>query len=430
MKKIVSFILVACLSLSLAACSSDSNDTANKPVKIAFYTYNYMAQQKDGVDKLIADFKKDNPDIDVEVVYVTSEEINTKIQADIAAGVEPDVIQVVFDALDFAQNNYGVQDLNELVDKTELEEHLKGFEPAALNVAKIDGKMLGLPYTFSTPVLFYNATLLEEAGLDPDTPPTTWEEVEKYALQIKEQTSNDGFLFGGYLLSDCFLQALIKSNGGSIMSSDRTTIQYGEQPAIEALSMLKNMVTNGAQPKITDSMQGVEAFSGGKLGMMLYTSALQASMIKAADEGGWELRTAKMPAFGDKPAVPVNTGSGLFICTKDKAKQEAAWKFIKYVTSDEGYTVITSMMGYPPLRPAIIEDERYLKKWAEENPLAGPNLEQLKIVTPWQSYPGNNWYQIEQLLMDASVKAVFTDADVAQTMQDAQNQAQSLMPKK
>lgn len=451
MKKIVSLFIAILLAVSLAACAgTTATDTSgepsasgsapsgaapsaaesadsDEPVHITFYTYNYMAQQKEGVDTLIAEFQEANPNITVEVVYASSTDINTKIPADLAAGVTPDLIQVVFDSLDYAVHNYGVQDLNTLVDPAELSEHLAGFEPAALEVAKVDGKLYGLPYTFSTPVLFYNVALFEQAGLDPDAPPQTWDEVAQYALQIKQNTDAEGFVFGGTTMGDWLLQGLIKSNGGSVMSDDKSAITFGEDPAIEAISMLQEMHENGAHADLTD-FQAFEAFPQGQLGMLLSTSALQASMLKGAEAAGWEMRTAKMPSFGNKATVPCNSGSGLFICSTDPAKQQASWKFMKYLTSERGYTVITTMMGYPPLRPDIVNDEQYLKQWAEENPLVQPNLEQLKYVSPWQSYPGDNWFQIETILLDAFNKCLFSDADVAQTMTDAQTQAQSLMP--
>lgn len=434
MQRILSIILVLVLIFSLAACSTqsdagttDNGNSSSEPTKITFYTYNMMSTQAAGVEKLLGDFHAANKDVEVEVVYAQSTDLNTKIQADIASGITPDIIQLTFDALDFGVNNFGVQNLNDIAEKDELAAHLEGFEPAALEVAKLDGKLVGLPYTFSTPVLFYNATLFEQAGLDPDSPPITWKEVEQYALQIKEVTGIDGFVFGGTTANDWLVQGLLKSNGGSVMSSDRKTIQFGEKEAVDAISMLQKMRQNSAHSEMSD-YQAWEAFPAGNLGMMLTTSAMQANMIQGANAAGWELRTAKMPSFGSTQAVPVNSGSGLFICSEDPDKQQAAWKFLKYVTSEEGYTTITTLMGYPPLRPAIVEDEKYLKQWAEENTLVGPNLEQLAVVSQWKSYPGSNWQQIELLLMDAFNRCLFTDADVAQTMKDAQTQAQSLMP--
>jgi multiple sugar transport system substrate-binding protein len=422
-------LLGALAVFTFGSCGGQKKAAGDQgPVNITFYTYNYMNQQKAGVDQLLREFHEANPDITVEMVFAPSTELNSKIQADIAAGVVPDVIQIVFDALDYSVRNFGIQDLNNIAPAEDLRDHLAGFSPAALGVAKLDGRLYGLPYTFSTPMLFYNTAIFREAGLDPDKPPRTWEELRNAARQIAERTGKNSFVLGGTTANDWLLQALILSNGGSVLSPDRKTITFGEAPALEVMEMLQSMRREGAHASMND-VQGWEAFFAGNLGMILTTAAMQSSMLGASKAAGWELRTARMPSFGDKPAVPVNSGSGLFVCSRDPKKQAAAWRFIKFVTSDRGYTIITTMMGYPPLRPNVTADERYLKTWAEENPLVQPNLEQIEIVTPWQSYPGSNWQQIERILMDAMNKCLFTDANVRETLQAAQKQAQSLMPK-
>lgn len=414
-------------SPSSSGTASGSASGASAPVHLSFYTYNYMSQQKDGVDQLIKEFETANPNTTVNVVYIPSTQLNSKIGADIAAGVTPDLIQVVFDALQYDVKNFGVQDLSKIVDAKDLSAHLAGFIPAALNVAKVDGKLYGLPYTFSTPVLFYNTQVFKKAGLDPAVPPTTWDQVSADALQIKQKTGTDGFVFGDTTANDWLVQGLFKSNGGDVMSADGKTITFGEKPAVDAVSTLVAMRRNGSSPNMTD-MQAFEAFPQGKLGMLLTTSAMQASMLKGAKAGGWEMEAAKMPSFAGKSAVPVNSGSGLFICSKDPAKQQAAWKFLKFLTSDEGYTVITTKMGYPPLRTSTVTSDKYLKKWVTANPLVKSNLAQLQYVSPWRSYPGDNWQQIEKILMDAFDSCLFSNVDVTQTMQAAQKQAQALMP--
>lgn len=151
-------------------------------------------------------------------------------------------------------------------------------------------------------------------------------------------------------------------------------------------------------------------------------------MIGNAQANGWELRAAAMPAFGDLPTTPVNSGSALFIFSDDPAKQRAAWEFVRFVTSERGYTIITSDIGYLPLRPAIVEDPAYLRDWAEANPLVFPNLEQLTRLRQWVSYPGPNWRQIETILLEAVQQAVTSDGDVAAIMTDAAARAQGLMP--
>jgi len=135
-----------------------------------------------------------------------------------------------------------------------------------------------------------------------------------------------------------------------------------------------------------------------------------------------------MPRFGDKPTRPNNSGSALTIHTTDPLKQRAAWELMKFLTSEHGYTVITSEIGYLPLRPAIVTDPAYLAGWIAEHPLVAPNLEQLDRLEPWDPMPGPNYRQIVKTMMDAVDMAVFGGADVQATLADAQANAQALMP--
>ncbi|THF74722.1 ABC transporter substrate-binding protein [Cohnella fermenti] len=411
-----------------ASPSSSSSSSSDEKVTIKFYSYNLAtAGQKEGTQKLIDEFEAENPNITIEGIPVASTDINAKVQADIAAGSPPDVAQLVFDGLDFIANNFGAKPLEDIVPADELAAAFEGFNPNGLKLGQLNGKTYGLPFTFSTPVLFYNSSLFEKAGLDPAFPPTTWAEVKEDALAIADATGTTGVHIGGSVGNDWLVQAIIGSNGGKVLSDDRTTIEFGSNEAIDAIKMWQDMVLSGANSKMNDG-EAIEAFTQGKLGMILFTSALQNMFIGAAQAGGWELQAAQMPSFGDKTTTPVNSGSALFILSDDKAKQEAAWKFLKFVTSERGYTIITSEIGYLPLRPSIVEDPAYLKDWVEQNPLIKPNLAQLERLTPWVSYPGSNWYQIETILLEAVQKAIQSKDDVSKIMQDAQKRAQDLMP--
>ncbi|WP_337104148.1 ABC transporter substrate-binding protein [Paenibacillus sp. YIM B09110] len=410
-----------------ANAAKTDNTASNEQVTLKFYSYNLaIASQVPGTEKLIKEFEDAHPNIKIDAIPVASTDINAKVQADIVAGTAPDIAQLTFDGLDFAVNNFNAKPLEDIVPADELQSNFEGFSPNGMKLGQLNGKTYGLPFTFSTPVLFYNAKLFQDAGLDPEAPPTTWEQVKEYGLQIGEKTGVTGTHVGGAAGGDWIIQALIGSNGGQALSDDRKTIKFGEPEAIGAIEMWQDLIKSGANSKLNDG-EAMEAFSQGKLGMLLFTSAIQSSFVAASQAGGWELKTAKMPAFGDKPTTPVNSGSALFILTDDKAKQQAAWEFLKFATSERGYTIITSEIGYLPLRPAIVEDPNYLKGWVEANPLVKPNLEQLDSLKPWVSYPGANWKQIETILNDSVSKAIVSDGDVASIMQDAQKRAQSLI---
>jgi multiple sugar transport system substrate-binding protein len=162
--------------------------------------------------------------------------------------------------------------------------------------------------------------------------------------------------------------------------------------------------------------------------MILTTSVYQRAFLNAAKDK-FELRAAKMPGFGDKPAQPTNSGSALFILSKDPAKQRAAWELIKHMTSKRGYTVITSKIGYLPLRLDIVDDPQYLGNWVRENPMVRPNLEQLSRLNQWVAFPGSNYRQISRIEVAAVNEAVFGDGEVAKIMREAQDRAQALMPR-
>ncbi len=402
-------------------------EVAKEPVTITFYSYNLgHATFGAGTEKLIKEFMELNPHITVEGVAVPGAEINAKVQADLVAGNPPDVAQLIFDGLDHYVTNFNAKPIETIASKEDIEQHFEGFSPNGLKLGQLNGQTYGVAFTFSTPVLFYNANILKAAGLDPENPPTTWKEVKEYATAIVDKTDAEGVYIAGLAGFDWIIQSLIASNGGNVLSSDRKNITFAQPEAIEAISMWQDLVKSGVHSTLTAG-EIMETMFKGNLGMYLQTSAVQNTMIKNSQDNQWELRAAAMPSFDVKPTAPVNSGSALFILSDDVAKQQAAWEFLKFVTSARGYTIITSEIGYLPLRPAIVDDPQYLKPWVEANPLVKPNLEQLERLTAWQSYPGPNWRQIENILLEATEKAVNTDGNVTEIMTEAQTRAQELL---
>jgi multiple sugar transport system substrate-binding protein len=425
-----SFLLGAlALTISTPVLAQTMAPTIEQPVTITFYNYNLASAGlgADATRKLIAEFMAANPNVTVEGIGYSSADAS-RIQADLAAGLPVDLVQTVFSDLDFAVQNFGAQALEDIAPAEEITAHLAGMHPNGTKLGVLNGKTYGLAYTFSTPVLFYNADLFRAAGLDPENPPQTWDELKTAALAIEEKTEAEGFTGGitGPGAVDWLFQGVVRSNNGEVISRDRTTMKFAEPEAVEAVKMLRDLYDAGAYENY-DFNGAIEGMAAGKLGMYLQTSALQSSLVSGA-EGNYELRATTMPRFGEKPTRPNNSGSALTIHTTDPLKQRAAWELMKFLTSEHGYTVITSEIGYLPLRPAIVDDPKYLAGWVSEHPLVQPNLEQLDRLEPWDPMPGPNYRQIMKTMMDAVEMSVFGGADVEATLKDAQANAQALMP--
>jgi multiple sugar transport system substrate-binding protein len=193
--------------------------------------------------------------------------------------------------------------------------------------------------------------------------------------------------------------------------------------------MWQDLVVSGVHPpSVTTDYLG-DGFGAGKTAMYLQTSALQGALLNAS-RGKWELRTAPMPAFGDQQPRPTNSGSALFVLADDPRKQRAAWELMKFLTSEHGYTIIQSKIGYLPLRPGIVDDPRYLKDWVAENPLVLPNLQQLDRLDPWVGFPGANYASTRTTMMKALEDVVMGDADAESTLRDAQQRAAQMLPRR
>ncbi|MBP1844862.1 multiple sugar transport system substrate-binding protein [Rhizobium petrolearium] len=400
----------------------------DKPVTISFYNYN-LASASAGADatrELLAMFEKKFPNIKVETIAVPSNEIMSRVQADIVAGRQPDVAQLVFRDLIYIASDLGANALEDMVNPEELKAHLTGMIPQGLELGKVDGKTYGLAYTFSTPILYYNADLFKQAGLDPDNPPKTWTDVDAAGRAIKEKAGKNGFFPGAYGPVDgtFVYQAIVMSNGGKVRDGNKLT--FADTNAADAVKMLRGMVESGAHAKI-DVASPSDTFAAGNLGMFLYTSAVYGSYKKAAKDK-FDLRMAPMPSFGEKPTAPTNSGSALYVFSKDPEKQRAAYELLKFLTSKEAYTVITSKIGYLPLRLDIVDDPNYLASWVKENPMFRANLKQLDHLTPNIAFPGPNYRQVEKMMMDSVREAVFGTGDPSAVLTAAQDEGQSLMP--
>ncbi|MFN6978547.1 MAG: ABC transporter substrate-binding protein [Gemmobacter sp.] len=429
-RALTALMLSAAMLPAPFAAAQTAAPASDAPVTIRFYNYNLASAGigKEATEEMLGAFAQSHPHITIEPVPTPAAEVMARIQADVIAGNGPDLAQVIFADLGYVVENFGIAPLEDVVPADELAEHLGGMFPNGVELGRLGGKTYGLAYVFSTPVLFYNADLFRAAGLDPDAPPRTWAEVAAAADAIAA-TGNVGLATGifGPSAYDWLFQGFIRSNGGRVMSDDRKRMMFGEPEAVEAILTLRAMAQSGAMPNLPVA-GAIEAMSSGKAGMYLQTSAVQGALMRGA-KGNFDLRAAPMPTFADKPATPTNSGSALVIMARDPARQRAAWELMKHLTSDYGYTVITSKIGYVPLRPNAIESEEFLAPWLRENPIVAPNIAQLSVLTPWVPLPGPNYRQILATMMNAAEQAVFGEGDPATILAEAQARAQALMPR-
>ena len=387
-------------------------------------------EAKSTLNGFISSFEALHPNITITVQVTTAATgaaTLAVVQKDEAAGTPPDVVQTGMDMLRYlATGGLGAQNLTQVAGASSIASEWGGTDPYPASIQQlglVNGQLYAIPWVLSTPILFYNAALFTKAGLDPSKPPTTWAQVQADALAIKK-TGADG-------LSNCAAgessgnvdwctQAVIRSNGGTVASSDASTLEWTSPATVAAVSELGTLGKSGAMVNLT-SAQAVQEFTTGKLGMVIGSSAEQTALL---DGGKIDLKDSTLPSFGSAQSVPVNSGSGLSILSKDSAKQQAAWQWIQYLTSPAAYKTITTQIGYAPLRTSLASQ---LGTGTAASVLTEPNITQLNRLVAWQDYPGPNFGSIEKLLETAVTNVAFENQPAASALSAAQQQATPLL---
>jgi multiple sugar transport system substrate-binding protein len=430
------------LAAPAGAASTSGSGIANVPagtqvaIKLATYLPDLGTPATNALNAMVQGFETAHPNIHVslETEPVTTQgAISAQVQQDAVVGQTPDIVQVGFAELRNIVKIFGGVDLTNAIGDAGLATEWGGtyrYAPAVTQLGKINGDVYGIPWTLSTPMLFYNADLFRKAGLNPSDPPTTWAEVKTDALAIKSATGASGLENGCIGASaggaDWCLQAMIDSAGGAVMNAKQSKTTFTDPKLITAMDTLQQLGSSGAMVDLSNA-QTVQAWGAGQLAMVLNSSAIQTTLLNASKSANFTMMAAKQPGFGKLPTIATNSGSAMVMLSKSHVQREADWELMKWLTSPASETSITENMGYVPLRPSIADSSQYLQSWAYANSFLSPNLYQLEHIKPWEPYPGPNFVSLQSTLVNAATSIAFQNANPAVTMATAQAQASALV---
>ena len=404
--KLFACVCAGLMVLSLAGCGGEQKQTKEAEKKVQIQYWHVAAESFGGatVKDLVTDFNKTHPNIEVVEKYNPDmyKGLTQNLQAAIAAGKSPDVVQMGWSYLNYAADNFKYTDIASVINKqspADKDFFAQNFLPNVLALAQTDdGKQIGVPYSVSVPVLFINPELFAKAGLDPQNPPKTWQEVEAAAKQIKDKTGNIGFFMQEYA-DNWAQQAIIESNGGFMLKKVDGKVKAGfDTPdAAAAYQVLADMVENGSGLHATNE-EGFQAFLSGKVGMVCTTIGKRANFEKSAK---FPVMVARFPVFQGKPLKVPAGGNFLMMFSKDADKQKAAWEFIKYLESPEAMSKWSTGTGYLPPIKDIEKRSTVFQELVKNNKNVQVALSSMPSLVKWASFPGANGLQAEQLLIDA-----------------------------
>lgn len=417
------FLLVTALALVIVGTMGAAAQDA--PITIEYWNINTANFGGPQVDALIASFEAANPDINVESRPKQSyPELVQDAQTGIAAGNPPDIVQAGWPYLNYVANNLPYIPLDTLVETYGGEEVVAAIPQNIYDLTLVGGEHVGLAYSLSNAVVYYNADLFIEAGLDPENPPQTIAEWTE-AGRILKETLDLPINAIDYGEDNWAVENLIASNGGSLLiCEDDGTYGSGlnSPEAAEALQVWADWVANGYAVNATD--QARQVFWTGEAGSLIWSIAGRATV---ASNAAFDLRATTYPSFGDKPQRLPTGGNMLVIFSTDPAKQEAAWRFAQHLASPEGVTEWTMGTGYVPLIPELAQDENYLAGFIEENPIQQVAIDQIPSMFTWTSFPGDDGLAAGRALFEAVQSALSGQATAADALAAAHEEVNRLV---
>ncbi|MFJ4709326.1 ABC transporter substrate-binding protein [Streptomyces anulatus] len=437
----VTAVATALTITGLAACDAESDSAADGKTHITVNCWPQPSAKVDHqrFDEDVRTFEKQNPDIDVTAHDAFPCQDPKTFDAKLAGGQMEDVFYTYF------TDTERVVSINQAADITEYVKDLKAYKDIAQplrDAYTVDGKIYGIPRTNYSMGLLYSKPLFTKAGLDPDKPPATWEEVRAAAKKIA--ALGDGTVgFAEYSAQNqggWHFTASIYSQGGAVVSEDgkKATVDTPEGKAV--LQNLKDMRwrddSMGAKQLliINDTLQ---MMGSGKLGMYLAAPDNVPRIVKEAGGKYEDLAFAPMP--GGKGTLM--GGDGYMFNKKASPEQIKAglkWLEWTFLTPGQGYmnnyaraAEDKSPVGLPEPRlftGATDARDQELKKASANVPVANYQAfidggQQLDMKL--EPKHGQQIYAV----LDGAVSAVLTkkDADIDALLKDAQSKIDGIL---
>lgn len=432
-KRLLSCSLAALLlgTTVLSGCSGktdgESKSEDGKTHLTFYFPVNVGGDVAKLVEQLCKDFTDDNPDIVVDPVYTGNyDDTVTKIQSAIQGGNPPDVfVNLATQRFTMASTGMAMPLDDLIAEDGEGQAYIDDFLDGFMEDSYVDGQIYSIPFQRSTEILFYNKDAFAEVGLDPESPPETWDEVVEYGEKLTKDgrygvgiALNSGsaqWTFGGFCLQN-------SANGENLMTDDGKKVLFDTPENVEALQFwldLQNKYKIMA-PGIVQWTDLPTQFLAGEVAMIYHTTG---NLTNIRENANFDFGTAFLP--GNKRMGACTGGGNLYITNGiPEDHVQAAWKFIKYITSTDKAAQWALDTGYVPTRESCFETDEITTYYAEF-PQAKVAYEQISVAKP--ELTTYNAAEMWRVLNDHIQSAVTGEATAAEALADAQEEATDIL---
>jgi len=354
-KKGLYLFMMLLVVAALTACGGGEKADGSGKVTIEFMHSSVEQERLAVIDKLVAKFEKENPDIKIKQVPVEEDSYNTKIVTLASAGKLPAVLEV---GQDYAK----VMDKDQLIDKGSVKTVLakagkENFYEGALKLVKTeDGKSYtGVPISGWVQGIWYNKEMLAAKGFQE---PKNWDDVLAIAKAFTDEKNKKyGIAIptveGGFS-EQAFSQFALSNNANILDGKGKLDVNSTEMK--EALTFYQEL-SKYTMPGSNDVTEVKDAFMNGSAPMAVYSTYILPAVFEEGNAAniGFAIPTQKTKAvFGTVSALTISSGL-------EDDQKKAAEKFVEFMAQPESMTnwVLMSPGGAQPVSKQVIENEKY-----------------------------------------------------------------------
>ncbi|HYP82521.1 ABC transporter substrate-binding protein [Variovorax sp.] len=401
---------------------------AQAPVEVSFYypvaVGGPIAKTIDGFAE---GFMKENPGIKVSPIYAgTYQETIVKALTAHKSGTPPVTSVLLSTDMFTLIDEDAVVPIDNFVKTPEDKAWMDSFYPAFMQNSRTGGKTWGIPFQRSTVVMYWNKDAFKEAGLDPDKAPATWAELKAAATRLTKKDA-DGKVsqWGVQIPASGFpywlFQTLTTPNGAILANEAGTAVKFDDPKVIEALQFWVDLGKAGVHPPGVVEWGTTPKDFFEKKAAIIYTTTGNLTNIRK--NAGFPFGVGMIPGNTRKGSP---TGGGNFYIFKKSTpeQQQAAFKFIKWITQPERAATWSMDTGYVAVSPAAY-DTPALKKYGAEFPPALVARDQLPVSVAEFSTHENQ--RVTKALNDGLQAALTGTKTPAQAMKDAQQEADRIL---
>ena len=332
------------------------------------------------VDGMVADFMKENPDIDVKAIYAGNyNDARIKALAALKSG-KPAQLSVMFsiDIYELIEQD-AIIPFDDIVKTKEDKAWLNSFYPTLMQNGKTAGKTWGIPFQRSTIVMYYNKDAFRAAGLDPEKAPATWKDL---VAAGKKLSKADGSQWGMMIPSTGYpywmFGALTMQNNQVLMNNAGNKTNFDAPATIEALQFWKDLgAKHKVMPKGTIEWGTLRKnFLESKTAIMWHSTGNLTTVKKKAK---FDFGVAMLPA-NKRRGTPTGGGNFYIFKKTSAAERAASMKLIKFMTSPERSGEWSMKTGYMGVSQASYDTEK-LKNYVKGFPYAAVARDQLQFAT-------------------------------------------------